>query len=57
MVIKTDRQAPNLKKILTKAEFSQQQVGDFKYPDKSSECCASLFLGNSYIFKTTCGEE
>ena len=57
MVIKTDRQAPNLKKILTKAEFSQQQVGDFKCPDKSSECCASLFLGNSYIFKTTCGEE
>ena len=26
-VLKSKRQAPNLKKILTKAEFSQKQVG------------------------------
>ena len=28
-VLKSKRQAPNLKKILTKAEFSQKQVGVF----------------------------
>ena len=26
-ILKSKRQAPNLKKILTKAEFSQKQVG------------------------------
>ena len=50
-VIKSKRQAPNLEKILTKAEFSQKQVGVFKCPDKRCECCASLLLGNSYTFK------
>ena len=46
-LIKSKRQAPNLKKILTKAEFSQKQVGVYKCPDKRCECCASLLLGNS----------
>ena len=50
-VIKSKRQAPNLKKILTKAEFFQKQVRVFKCPDKRCECCASLLLGNSYTFK------
>ena len=50
-VIKSKRQAPNLKKILTKAEFCQKQVGVFKCPDKRCECCASLLLGNPYTFK------
>ena len=50
-VIKSKGQAPNLKKILNKAEFSQKQVGVFKCPDKRCECCASLPLGNSYTFK------
>ena len=50
-VIKSKRQAPNLKRILTKAEFSQKQVGVYKCPDKRCECCASLLLGNSYTFK------
>ena len=50
-VIKSKRQTPNLKKILTQAEFSQKQVGVFKCPDKRCECCASLLLGNSYTFK------
>ena len=44
-VTKSKRQAPNLKRILTKAELSQKQVGVYKCPD------ASLLLGNSYIFK------
>ena len=34
MVIKSKRQTPNLKKIITKAVFSQKQVGVFKYPGK-----------------------
>ena len=50
-VIKIKRQAPNLKRILTKAECSQTQVGVYKYPDKRCECCASLLLGNSCTFK------
>ena len=44
-------EAPDLKKILTKAEFSQKQVEIYKCPDKRCECCASLLLGNSYPFK------
>ena len=51
MVIKNKRQAPNFKRILTKAEFSQKQVGVYKCPDKRCECCTSLLLGNSYTFK------
>ena len=45
-VIKSKRQAPNLKEILTKAEFSQKQVGVFKFPDQRYE------FGNSYAFKS-----
>ena len=50
-LIKSKRQVPNLKKILTKAEFSQKQVGVFTCPDKRCECYTSLLLGNSYTFK------
>ena len=50
-VIKSKRQVPNLKRILTKAEFSQKQVGVYKCPGKRCECCTSLRLGNSYTFK------
>ena len=50
-IIKSKRQAPNLKRILTKAEFFQRQVGVYKCPDKRCQCCASLLLGNSYTFK------
>ena len=49
--IKSKRQAPNPKKILTKAEFCQKQVGVFKCLDKRCECCTSLLLGSSYTFK------
>ena len=50
-VMKSKLQAPNHKKILTKTEFSQKQVGVHKCPDKRCECCASPLLGNSYTFK------
>ena len=49
-VIKSKRQSPNLKNILTKAEFSQEQDGVYKCPDKRCECYASLLLGDSYTF-------
>ena len=49
--MKSKRRAPNLKNILTKVEFPQNQVGVFKCPDKRCECCANLLLGNSYTFK------
>ena len=50
-VVKSKQQAPNLKRILTKAEFSQKQVGVYKCPEKRCECCTNLLLGNSYTFK------
>ena len=50
-VTKSKRQAPNLKRILTKAELSQKQVGVYKSPDKRCECCVSLLLGNSDTFE------
>ena len=50
-VTKSKRQAPNLKKTLTKAEFSQKQVGVYNCPAERCECCASLLLGNSYTFE------
>ena len=50
-MFKTKQEAPNLKKILAKAEFSQKQVRVYKCPSKRCECCTSLLLGNSYTFK------
>ena len=50
-VIKSKRQASNLRKILIKAEFSQKQLAVYKCPEKRCECCASLLLGNSYTFE------
>ena len=50
-IIKSKRQAPNLKNILTKAELSQKQVGVYKCLDKRCECCSSQLLGNSCTFK------
>ena len=49
--IKSRRQTPYLQKILTKAEFSQKQVGVFKFPGKRCECCTSLPLCYSCTFK------
>ena len=34
-LIKNKRLATNLKKVLTKAEFPQKQIGDFKCLDKN----------------------
>ena len=47
------RQGPNLKKILTKAEFKTRAKieGVFKCGDKRCKCCDYLLLDKSYTFK------
>ena len=50
-VIKSRRQAPNLKKILTKAEFTSRNPGVSKCCDKRCECCHHLLLSDAYKFK------
>ena len=50
-VIKNKRQAWNFIEIITKAEFSQNQVGVFKCSEKRCQCCVKLLLHNSYTFK------
>ena len=45
------QQPPNLKKLLTKAEFSNEEVGAKKCQDSQCECCKSFLLFNKYTFK------
>jgi len=52
-LIQSKRQGNNLKKILTKAEFSSKPATVSKCGDKRCECCNYLYLGNNYIFKNT----
>ena len=52
-IIKAKRQGKNLKKILTKAEFSSKEIGVFKCGDKRCECCNHLLLKESHTFKNT----
>ena len=50
-VIQSRRQAPNLKKILTKAEFTSWNPGVSKCGDKRYECCHHLLLSDACKFK------
>ena len=50
-VIQSRRQAPNLKKILTKAEFTSWNPGVTKCGNKRCECCHHLLLSDTYKFK------
>ena len=52
-LIQSRRQSPNLKQILTKAEFSNQNNGVYKCKDKRCECCNYLKLGESHTFKNS----
>ena len=45
------RQPPSLKKLLTKVEFSIEEVGVRKRQDLRCECCESLLLSKEYTFK------
>ena len=44
-------QSPNLKKLLTKAEFGEVLSGTFKCNDKRCECCNYLLINNHYTYK------
>ena len=50
-LIQSRRQPVNLKKILTKAEFSSKPPMVTKCRDKRCECCNHLLLLNHYVFK------
>ena len=49
-LINSNRQPPNLKKLLTNAEFSNEE-GVRKCQDLRCECCESLLLSKAYTFK------
>ena len=50
-LINSKRQTPNLKKLLTKAEFSNEEVGFRKCQDLRCECWESLLQYKEYTFK------
>ena len=50
-LIQSRRQPANLKKILTKAEFSSKPPMVTKCGDKRCECCNYLLLSSHYVFK------
>lgn len=52
-LIHSKRQAPNLKKILTKAEFTNIRARVKQCGDPRCECCDVLLLSDRYTFKNT----
>ena len=50
-LIQSKRQFPNLKKLLTKAEFGEVLSGTFNCSDKICECCNNLLINDHYTFK------
>ena len=50
-IIQSRHQAPNLRKILTKAELTSWNPGATKCGDKRCECCYHLLLTDAYKFK------
>ena len=50
-VIQSRRQAPDLKKLLTKVEFKSGEPYVKACGDKRCECCSYLLLSNAYKFK------
>ena len=52
-LIQSERQSPNLKKILTKAEFTTKQPMVSKCGNKLCECCNHLVLSDHHIFKNS----
>ena len=51
-LMQSKRQSPNLKKLLTKAEFGEVLSGTFKCSDKRSECCNYILISDHYTFKS-----
>ena len=50
-LIQSKREAPNLKKLLTKAEFGEVLSGTFNCSDKRGECCNYILIDDQYTFK------
>ena len=50
-LLRSRRQPVNLKKILTKAEFSSSPAMVRKCGGSQCECCNYLLLSDSYLFK------
>ena len=50
-IIQSQRQAPNLNKLLTKAEFTSKKPCVSKCGDSRCECCHHLCLSDHYSFK------
>ena len=49
--MQSKHQSPNLKKLLTKAEFEKVLLGTFNCSSKRCECCNYLLLNDHYTFK------
>ena len=50
-LIQSKRQPPNLKKLLTKAEYGEVLSGTFNCSDKRCEYCNYLLINDHYTFK------
>ena len=50
-LIQSRRQAPNLKRILTKAEFSRKKPMVSKCGKPRCECCNHILVSDHYVFK------
>ena len=50
-LIQRKRQSPNLKKLLTRAEFGEVSSGSFNCSIKRCECCNYLLINDHYTFK------
>ena len=50
-LIQSKRQPPNLKKLLTRAEYGEVLSGTFNCSDKRCECCNFLLINDHYTFK------
>ena len=50
-LIQSKHQLPNLKKLLTKAEYGEVLSDTFNCSDKRCECCNYLLINDHYTFK------
>ena len=50
-LIQSKCQPPNLKKLLTKAEYREVLSGIFNCSDKRCECCNYLLINDHYTFE------
>ena len=54
-LIQSKHQSPNLKKLLTKAEFGEVLSGTFNCSGKRWECCSYLLMITTPLNRFTCG--